>query len=201
MGTSKGPPTLERLIRELTKLPSIGRKTAQRLAFYLLKQSDDNAAQLANAIVAVKKRIRFCARCHNITEQEICDICSDPMRDKSIVCVVENVMDLYAFERSDAFKGVYHNLTGRLSPLDGIMPDDLTISKLLARIAQGEIKEVIIATNPDVAGEATATYLKEQIAKYNVKVTRIGVGIPIGGEFEYAGEVTIQRALEGRRDL
>lgn len=201
MDRFKSAPAMERLIAELAKLPSIGRKSAQRLAFHILNGDEESAISLAKAIVDVKRKIRFCRECYNITEAEICDICSNPDRDKTLICVVENVSDLYVFESSGSFKGRYHNLLGRISPLEGIMPEDLTIDKLISRVKDGGIKEVIIATNPDVAGEATASYIKQQMEGLNVKVTRIGVGIPIGGNLEYAGATTIQKSIEGRRDL
>lgn len=201
METFKNSPTMERLINELTKLPSIGRKSAQRLAFHILKRGENEALALAHAIVDVKKKIHFCEQCGNITEAKLCSICADSQRDQSAICVVEDVMDIYAFERSGSYNGIYHNLMGQLSPLEGIMPDDLNIAKLIERVEKGNIKEIIIATNPDVGGEATAAYLKDQLKRFNIKITRIGVGIPIGGDLEYAGDVTIKRALEGRRSF
>ncbi|HLW60699.1 MAG TPA: recombination mediator RecR [bacterium] len=194
-------PPLARLIEELSKLPTVGPKTAQRLAFYMLSMTAQDAEALAAAILEAKRRIRHCSVCANITEADPCALCTDPRRDQSVICVVENPRDVAAMERSREFKGLYHVLQGAISPLDGVGPDDLRIAELLRRLAGGTVREVIIATNPRVEGEATALYLSKVIKPLEVKVTRIAHGLPVGGDLEYADEVTLARALEGRREL
>ncbi|MFB3896770.1 MAG: recombination mediator RecR [bacterium] len=194
-------PAIEKLVSELQKLPGIGQKTAQRLAYYLLKSSPDQVKSLSEAISGIVGKIKYCAVCYNLTETELCPICSDSNRDKSIICVVEQPFDILAFERTNSYKGVYHVLLGALSPIDGITPDELKIQSLLARVQQGGVKEVILCTNPDTEGEATASYLITMLKPLNVVISRIGVGVPIGGDLEYADEVTLSRALEGRRKI
>jgi recombination protein RecR len=194
-------PPLARLIEELSKLPTVGPKTAQRLAFHMLSMTPQDAEALAAAILEAKSRIRNCSVCGNITEADPCGICTNPQRNRSVICVVEDPRDVAAMERTREFSGLYHVLQGAISPLDGIGPDDLRIAELLTRVATGEVREVIIATNPRVEGEATALYLSKVLKPLGVRVTRIAHGLPVGGDLEYADEVTLARALEGRREL
>ena len=194
-------PPLVRLIEELSKLPTVGPKTAQRLAFYMLSMPAEDAEALASAILEAKRRIRYCSVCANITETDPCELCTDAKRDQSVICVVENPRDVAAMERTRELRGLYHVLQGAISPLDGIGPDDLRIAELLRRLAGGTVLELIVATNPRVEGEATALYLAKVIKPLGVKVTRIAHGLPVGGDLEYADEVTLARALEGRREL
>ncbi|HXX37617.1 MAG TPA: recombination mediator RecR [bacterium] len=194
-------PPLARLIEELEKLPTVGPRTAQRLAFHMLSMSVQDAQALAEAILECKRRIRHCSVCGNITEADPCILCTNPQRDRSVICVVEDPRDIAAMERTREFKGVYHVLQGAISPLDGIGPDDLRIAELLHRVSEGQVREVIIATNPRVEGEATALYLSKVLKPLGVRVTRIAHGLPVGGDLEYADEVTLARALEGRREL
>lgn len=192
---------LARLIEELSKLPTVGPKTAQRLAFHMLSMDPADAEALAEAILEARRRIRNCSICANMTETDPCELCTNAQRDQSVICVVENPRDVAAMERSREFRGVYHVLQGAISPLDGVGPDDLRIAELLRRLADGAVREVIIATNPRVEGEATALYLSKVIKPLGVKVTRIAHGLPVGGDLEYADEVTLARALEGRREF
>jgi len=198
---STTPSALSVLIAELVRLPGIGPKTAQRLAFHLLKVPREEAAALAEAVVALKDRTRLCARCFNITEEELCGICQDPRRDTQLLCVVEEVNDLLAIEKSKEYRGLYHVLEGSLSPLEGRGPDQIRGKELVARLQAGGVREVILATNPNVEGEATALYLLRLLKPLQVKVTRIARGLPMGGDLEYADEVTLARALEGRREI
>lgn len=191
---------LGRLIEELSKLPGIGPKTAQRLAFYILNMSLDRVESLSDAIIKAKESITYCSVCGNFTDEDPCSICSNQYRDKSIIMVVEDPKDIVALEKTRDFKGLYHVLHGAISPLEGIGPDDIKIRELLTRITP-EVKEVILATNPNVEGEATAMYLARLLKHFEVKVTRIAHGIPMGGDLEYADEVTLTKALEGRREL
>ena len=191
---------LENLIDEFARLPSIGRKTAQRLALHVLKAPREEAARLAEAILLVKDRVGFCSLCGNYAEQDPCPLCADPRRDHSLVCVVEQPVDVLAIERTASYRGVYHVLRGVLSPLDGVGPDDLRVRELLARL-DGEAKEVILATNPTVNGEATAMYLQKLLAPLGVRTTRIARGVPVGSDLEYSDVVTLARALEGRKDM
>jgi recombination protein RecR len=195
----EGP--VQDLIDALRRLPGIGYKSAQRLAFHLLKAPAEEAHGLADAIVAAKQKVAICKTCFNVSEGEQCNFCRDPKRDTTIVCVVEEPGDIIAVERTQEFRGQYHVLGGHISPMDGIGPDDLRIRELLHRVGKGEIKEVIICTNPTVEGEATAIYLAGLIRPLDVRVTRIASGLPVGGDLEYADEVTLGRALEGRRDI
>ncbi len=188
---------LETLIGELSKLPGIGRKTAQRLALHLLKADNDDAERLAGAIVDVKRRIRYCSVCMNITEKDPCSICADPGRDHASICVVEDPSDVMALEKTNEFHGVYHVLGGALSPLEGISPEQLRVKELLIRVKDG-VKEVILALNPDVEGEATTIYLGGLLKPLGMRVTRIARGVPVGGDLEFADEATLVRALEGR---
>ena len=189
------------LVEELTRLPGIGPKTAQRLAFHILKVDHADARRLATAIVGVKEKTRFCARCFNISTDELCEYCSSDRRDPALVCVVEEARDIVAVEKTGEFRGRYHVLGGAISPIDGVGPDDLRIAELIARIPSEGIEEIIVATNPNVEGEATGMYLARLITPLGVKVTRIASGLPVGGDLEYADEVTLGRALEGRREL
>ena len=192
---------IENLIAQLTKLPGIGRKTAQRLAFFILTMSEEDAKGLSKAINEVKEKARFCKECFNITETEICRICSNSSRDRSKLCVVEEPSNILVIERTKSFAGLYHVLLGALSPIDGFTPDRLKINELIERVKKNEIKEIIIATNPNTKGEMTAQYIREMLKPFNVKVTRIAYGLPIGGDIEFADEVTLSKALEGRREL
>ena len=192
---------ISRLIRELAKLPGIGEKTASRLAFHILRAPGEYARDLAQALVEVKEKIRLCSTCMNLTEKDPCTLCSDARRDPSLVAVVATPPDLYAIERTGGFRGRYHVLHGVLSPLEGIGPDDLRIKELLVRVARGDLKEVILATSPNVEGEATALYLSKVLRPLGIKVTRIASGLAVGGELEYADGVTITRALEARREM
>jgi recombination protein RecR len=189
------------LIEELMRLPGVGEKTAQRLAFHLLKASKKEAETLALAILSVKEKIRRCSLCHGITEEDPCPICSDLMRDQTLLCVVEEPADIFAFEKLREYHGLYHVLGGALSPLEGIGPEDLTIPQLLARLQEGNIQEVVVATNPNLEGEATAMYLSRVLKPLALKVTRLAHGLPIGSALEYADEVTLLKSLEGRREL
>lgn len=201
MRTSPYTTSIGRLIDELTKLPGIGEKTAQRLTFFLLKAPEEDVRELANALIAVKEHVRYCSVCGNITEQDPCGICRDEKRHRQLICVVEEPNDLFAIERTREYSGLYHVLMGTLSPLDGIGPEDIRIQELLVRLQQSPCDEVIIATNPNVEGEATAMYLAKLLKPLGVKITRIAHGIPVGGDLEYADEITMTRALEGRREL
>ena len=192
---------LARLIRELVRLPGIGQKTAQRLAFHLLKAEREEALRLAEAIQAVKEGVTFCRRCRNIAEGELCEFCLNPKRDQTRILVVEEPSTLYAIERTGGYRGLYHVLLGALSPLDGIGPADIRAQDLLDRLKEGEAQEVIIATNPTIEGEATAIYLTKLLKPYGVRVSRIAYGIPVGMDIEYADEVTLIKSIEGRRDL
>jgi len=194
-------PSLSRLIAELAKFPGIGRKTAARLAFHVLRQAPAEAEALARAIIELKARVRFCSTCFHITEHDPCALCTDPGRDDSLLCVVEEPQDLMAIERSHSFRGRYHVLHGALSPLDGIGPEDLRVTELLARLKGGTVREVLVATNFSVEGEATALYLAQLIRPLGVRVTRLAYGIPMGSDLEYVDEATVNRAVEGRRDL
>jgi recombination protein RecR len=192
---------IEDLTGELSRLPGIGRKTALRLTYYLLKQPPEQSRRLADSLVALAERVRPCARCFNLTEEELCSICRDPRRDAALICAVEEAADIGAIERAGEYRGQYHVLGGRLSPLDGVTPDDLTIPQLVRRVAGGEVREVILATNPSLEGEATALYVQRQLASYPLSVTRIARGLPVGGDLEYADGVTIAQALTARRAM
>lgn len=189
------------LIDELGRLPGIGPKSAQRIAFHLLKVPADDVARLASALTEAKAKVRFCARCWNIADAELCPICSDERRDPSTVCVVEEARDIVAIERTGEFRGRYHVLLGAMSPLEGIGPEQLKVKELFARIEPEGITEVILCTNPNTEGEVTAMYLARMLQPFGVRVTRIASGLPVGGDLEYADELTLGRALEGRRDV
>jgi recombination protein RecR len=190
-----------RLLEELERLPGIGPKSAQRIAFHILKCDEEQARRLAESIIEVKETVRFCERCFNFSQEEYCDVCSDPERDRSLVCVVEEPRDIVAVERTGGFAGVYHVLQGALSPIEGIGPEQLRVQELVQRIGEDEIEEVIVATNPNVEGETTALYVARLLKPLGVRVTRIASGLPVGGDLEYADEVTLGRALEARRDM
>ncbi len=192
---------IENLIEQFAKLPGIGRKSAERIAFHVLNMPKEYAHQMAEAIVDAKDKICFCEKCQNLTDTTPCAICSDARRDATTICVVETPKDVIAIEKMREYKGLYHVLHGALSPMDGVGPDDLAIAPLLARIGEGNIEEVIMATNPNVSGEATAMYLCKLLKPLGVRVTRIAHGIPVGGDLEYADEVTLMRAMEGRREM
>lgn len=194
-------PSIEKLIESFERLPSIGHKTAIRLAFHMLDLDKEKTEEFINSIIEAKKNLKYCSKCFNISDTDPCPICSSPKRDSSIICVVEDVRDVIAMERTHEFKGVYHVLHGSISPMNGIGPDDIKIKELLTRIAENDVKEIILATNPRVEGEATAIYLSKIIKPLGVKVTRIAQGIPVGGDLEYTDEVTLSQALEGRREL
>lgn len=190
---------IDDLTGELARLPGIGRKTALRLTYHLLKQPPEQSRRLADALRTMSEKVRACTRCFNLTEEELCVICRDPRRDPALVCVVEEAADIGAIERAGEYRGQYHVLGGRLSPLDGVTPDDLTIPQLVARVSAEETHEVILATNPSLEGEATALYVQRQLASNGVRVTRIARGLPVGGDLEYADGVTIAQALSARR--
>jgi recombination protein RecR len=192
---------IQELVDELGRLPGVGPRSAQRIAFYLLETDRDSALRLAQAIAEVKDRIRLCERCFNVAESELCTVCSDPRRDGSVICVVEDPRDIVAVERTREFHGTYHVLGGALSPIDGVGPEQLRVRPLLVRLGQEGVVEVILCTNPNLEGEATAMYLARLLLPLGVKVTRIASGLPVGGDLEYADELTLGRALEGRREV
>lgn len=192
---------LARLYEQFRRLPGVGSKTALRLAYHVLDMSKDDVANLAEALLQAKEQIHFCSCCFNLCDSDLCEVCQDDNRDKAIICVVEEPQDVMAMEKTQGFKGTYHVLHGVLSPLDGIGPEQLKIKELLRRLQTGLVKEIIVATNSDVEGEATATYLAQLIKPLGVKVSRIAHGLPIGGDLEYADEVTLYKALENRRDM
>lgn len=192
---------IENLTAELSRLPGIGRKTAQRLTYHLLRQPGEQSRRLAEALVALAERVHPCERCYNLTEEPLCSICRDVRRDPALLCAVEESSDIGAIERAGEYRGYYHVLGGRLSPLDGVGPEDLTVPQLEARVAEGAVKEVILATNPSIEGEATALYVQRRLAQYPVTVTRIARGLPVGGDLEYADGVTIAQALLARRAM
>ncbi|MGA7688233.1 MAG: recombination mediator RecR [Jiangellales bacterium] len=190
---------LQDLVDELGRLPGIGPKSAQRIAFHLLAADPTDVERLVTAVAEVKSRVRFCDTCGNVAESAQCRVCQDPRRDATVICVVEEAKDVVALERTREFRGLYHVLGGAISPIDGIGPDDLRIAGLMTRLASGEVTEVIIATDPNIEGEATASYLSRFMSAMDVRVTRLASGLPVGGDLEYADEVTLGRALEGRR--
>ncbi len=193
-------PAVENLVGQLTRLPGVGTRTAQRLAFHLLRVPKDEALALAAAIEDVKERVRFCRECGNLTEDEVCAICLDARRDRTVICVVEQPADLISVERTAEYRGLYHVLGGALSPIDGVEPEHLRIDELLRRVEQDGVEEVVLATNPNMTGEATAAYLADRL-RGRVRVTRLASGLPVGGDLEYADEVTLGRALAGRREM
>ena len=193
-------PAVDNLVAQLTRLPGVGTRTAQRLAFHLLRVSKEEANALAAAIVEVKERVRFCRECGNLTEEELCPICLDQRRDHTLICVVEQPVDVVSLERTHEYRGLYHVLGGALSPLDGVEPEHLRIDELLRRVERDGVQEVVLATNPNMTGEATAAYLADRL-RDRVRVTRLASGLPVGGDLEYADEVTLGRALTGRREM
>ena len=199
-GVSPAEP-VRRLVDEFHKLPGIGPKTAQRLTFYLIRMPQEEARSLAEAVLAVKERIVLCSQCYNITESDPCRTCSDPGRDETRICVVEEALDVVALERTGSYKGLYHVLHGVISPMNGIGPDDLKIQPLLGRLRAGQVQEVILATNPNLEGEATAMYIHRLLAPFELRLTRPARGLPVGGDLEYADEVTLGRAMEGRHEF
>ena len=192
---------IDDLTGELARLPGIGRKTALRLTYHLLKQPPEQSRRLADALRTLSDKVRPCSRCFNLTEEELCVLCRDPRRDAALICVVEEAADIGAIERAGEYRGQYHVLGGRLSPLDGITPDALTIPQLVHRVASAEVREVILATNPSLEGEATALYVQRQLARYPLSITRIARGLPVGGDLEYSDGVTIAQALSARRAM
>ena len=192
---------IQELIDELGRLPGVGPKSAQRIAFYLLQADEDQAKRLAEVLTEVKERVRFCEKCGNVAEADLCNICRDPRRSKASICVVEESKDVQAIERTREFKGLYHVLGGAISPIEGIGPDNLRIKELVARLADPEIKEIIIATDPNLEGEATATYLTPMLSPMGITISRLASGLPVGGDLEYADEITLGRAFEGRRTV
>ncbi|MBR6585635.1 MAG: recombination protein RecR [Firmicutes bacterium] len=195
------PKPLAKLINELSKLPGIGSKSAQRLAFHILSLEDREAVQLAEAILSAKREMKYCSVCGNLTDEDPCAICSDPSRREDVICVVESPRDVMAMERIKEFNGLYHVLHGVISPMEGIGPEDINLKALIQRLQANDVKELIIATNPNIEGEATAMYIARLIKPAGIKVTRIAHGIPVGGDLEYADEVTLLKSLEGRREL
>jgi recombination protein RecR len=193
-------PAIENLVAQLTRLPGVGTRTAHRLAFHLLRAPKDEALELAGALQEAKERVRFCADCGNWTEEETCEICRDARRDRSVICVVEQPADVLSLERTHEYRGLYHVLGGALSPLDGVDPEDLRIDELLRRVAGDGVVEVVLATNPNTTGEATASFIADRL-RGRVRVTRLASGLPVGGDLEYADEVTLGRALSGRREV
>lgn len=194
-------PSIEKLIEAFEKLPSIGNKTAARLAFHILDATEEETNEFVQAILEAKKNLKYCSSCYNISDTDPCPICGNQNRDHTTICVVEDVRDVVAMERTHEFKGVYHVLHGSISPMNGIGPDNIKIKELLSRLMTGEVKEIILATNPRVEGEATAMYISKLVKPLGIKVTRIAHGIPVGGDLEYTDEVTLSKALEGRREL
>jgi recombination protein RecR len=195
------PSAIQRLLEELERLPGVGPKSAQRIAYWLLTAESADAERLASAIVDVKRQIHFCPRCFDFAEKELCDVCSNPERETGTICVVEEPRDAAAVERTHEFRGVYHVLHGAISPIDGIGPDQLRVRELIERLGAGEVSEVIVATNPNVEGETTALYLSRLIKPLGIRITRIASGLPVGGDLEFADEVTLGRALECRREM
>ncbi len=194
-------PPLDRLIRELNKLPGVGPKSAQRLAYHVMRLPGEEADALAEAIHGVRENIVLCSLCQNLTEIDPCPICTDPRRDQKEICVVEEPLDLLALERSHCYRGLYHVLHGVISPMNGVGPEDLKLKELLPRLSDGAVDEVIIATNPTLEGEATAMYIRRHVAPLGVKVTHLARGLPVGGDLEYADELTLSRAFQGRQEL
>ena len=194
-------PSIEKLIESFEKLPSIGHKTAARLAFYMLDLGEEETGEFINSIINAKKNLKQCSKCFNIADSDPCPICNNPKRDENVICVVEDVRDVIAMEKTHEFKGVYHVLHGSISPMNGIGPDEIKIKELLQRVQNGTIKEIILATNPRVEGEATAMYISKIVKPFGVKTTRIAHGIPVGGDLEYTDEITLIKAMENRREM
>lgn len=192
---------IRRLIDEFSKLPGIGRKSAQRLAFHVIQTREDEAVRLAEAVLDAKRKIRYCEKCFNITDQVVCEICEDVKRDQSVICIVEDPRDVFAIERTKEFQGLYHVLHGAISPMDGIGPEDIKLKELIMRLQREDVKEIILATNPSIEGEATSMYISKLVTPSGILVTRLAHGIPVGGDLEFADEMTLSKALEGRRKL
>ncbi|MFQ5673802.1 MAG: recombination mediator RecR [Nitrospinales bacterium] len=197
----KRPETVTELISELKRLPGIGQKTAERLSFFLMRGSRERTQKLAQAIIDIKEKIILCSNCHGITEEDPCGICKDPARDRATICAVEDPYDVFLLENMGEYKGVYHVLMGVISPLDGVGPDDLTIDALKAKVEKNSVREVILATNPNMEGESTAVYISRILQPYKVKVTRIARGLPVGGDLEYADPVTLLKSMQGRTEM
>jgi recombination protein RecR len=195
------PSSILNLIKRIAKLPGIGEKTAERLALHILRSPRTEVEQLSNSIIAAKENIRLCKQCFGLSDEDVCQICSNPGRDAALLCVVEQPADMVAMEKSGAFNGRYHILSGVLSPMNGVGPDDIRMGELIAKIERGQIKEVVLATSTTVEGEATAAYIKERLANYPLKLTRIASGVPIGGDLKYVDQVTLKKAMEKRHDL
>ncbi|MBO5479531.1 MAG: recombination protein RecR [Clostridia bacterium] len=194
-------PSIEKLVESFEKLPSIGHKTAVRLAFHMLDASEQEVQEFITSITTAKQNLKYCSKCYNISDTDPCPICANPKRDESIICVVEDVKDIIAMEKTHEFKGVYHVLHGSISPMNGVGPDDIKLKELLSRLNPETVKEIILATNPRVEGEATAMYISKLVKPLGIKVTRIAHGIPVGGDLEYTDEITLTKALEGRREI
>ena len=194
-------PSIQRLLEELERLPGVGPKSAQRIAYHVLRSDTEAAQRLADALVEVKRTVHFCPRCFNFAEGDLCGVCADPERDTTIICVVEEPRDVVAIDRTGEYHGVYHVLHGAISPIDGIGPEQLRVRELIDRLGQGGVAEVLLATNPNVEGETTALYLARLVKPLGIRVTRIASGLPVGGDLEYADEVTLGRALQARREL
>lgn len=192
---------LDKLVEQFERLPGIGKKTARRLAYYVITRPDGMAQKFSDALLDAKAKIKYCSVCQNLTDGDVCSICQSTDRDRSVICVVEDAQDVMAFERTREYRGLYHVLHGAISPLDGIGPDQLKMRELMTRLSSGEVKEIIVATNPTVEGEATASYISRLVKSMGIRVTRLAYGIPVGGDLEYADEVTLSRALEGRNEL
>lgn len=192
---------LEKLCEQFERLPGIGKKTARRLAYFVITRQDNMAEKFASALIEAGSKIKYCSICQNLTDGEVCSVCADSGRDRSVICVVEDAQDVLAFERTREYKGLYHVLHGAVSPLDGVGPEQIKIKELMARLGDSTVTEIIIATNPTVEGEATASYISRLVKTLGIKVTRLAYGIPVGGNLEYADEVTLSRALEGRNEL
>ncbi len=195
------PPSILKLIKNIAKLPGIGEKTAERLALHILRSPRTEVQKLSDSIMAAKENMRLCKTCFGLSDQDVCQICSNPARDDALLCVVEQPADMVAMEKSGAFNGRYHILSGVLSPMNGIGPDDIRLGELVAKIERGRIKEVVLATSTTVEGEATAAYIKERLEKYALKVTRIASGVPVGGDLKYVDQVTLKKAMEKRHDI
>ena len=194
-------PSIEKLIESFEKLPSIGHKTAQRLAFYMLDLNMEEIKEFTDSIINAKNNLKFCSKCYNISDTDPCNICSNPKRDESVICVVADERDVIAMERTHEFNGVYHVLHGSISPMNGVGPDDIKIKELLTRVMDGKVKEIILATNPRVEGEATSMYISKLVKPLGIKATRIARGIPVGGDLEYTDDITLTKALEGRSEI
>ena len=193
--------SLNELVAQFERLPGIGKKTAQRLSYFILEQPPERAKKFAEALINAREKIHYCKCCQSLTDLEICSICADESRDKTVICVVESPKDIMAFERTREYNGLYHVLHGAISPLDGVGPEQLKIKELLSRLADGAVQEVIMATNPTVEGEATASYISRLLKPMGIKISRLAYGIPVGGDLEYADEITLSRALDGRNEI